>query len=93
MTIVANNSTRFNMSMDFWEMAHYKTEDLLSRWGEIYDNARDDGSIDAGYFLADCLDILYEKVLNLADSDRNKVLNQAISDMNAYEEKYKCRIA
>lgn len=77
------------MSLDFWEMTHYKTEDLLERWAAIYDNAKDDGSKEAGYFLADCMDVLYEKVLPLADPDRNRVLDRANSDMNAYEEKYK----
>lgn len=89
MTIASNNSIRFNMSLDFWEMTHFKPEDLLERWGKIYDNAKDDGSEDASYFLMDCMDVLYEKVLMLPEADRNKVLERANSDMDAYEKKYR----
>ncbi len=93
MTIASNNSIRFNMSLDFWEMTGFKPEDLLDRWGMIYDNAKDDGSVDAAFFLSDCIDVLYEKVLTLAESDRNMVLDRANSDMNAYEKKYKRGVA
>lgn len=89
MTIASNNSFRFNMSLDLWEMTRFKTEDILERWGKIYDNAKDDGSVDASYFLSDCMDVLYEKVRTLAEPDRNRVLDRANSDMNAYEERYK----
>ena len=93
MTIASNNSIRFNMSLDFWEMTGFKPEDLLERWGKIYDNAKDDGSVDASYFLSDCMDVLYEKVLTLPEPDRNKVLDRANSDMNAYERNHKHRVA
>ena len=93
MTIASNNSIRFNMSLDFWEMTRFKPEDLLERWGKIYDNAKDDGSEDASYFLMDCMDVLYEKVLIFPEADRNKVLDRANSDMDAYEKKYRRGVA
>ena len=93
MTIVANNSYRYNTEMEFWLLKNYRTEDLIARWGEIYDNARDDRSEDAAYFLADCMDVLYEKVLSLPEQDRNRVIDRANSDMNDYEKKHKRRIA
>lgn len=93
MTIASNNSIRFNMSLDFWEMTHFKAEDLLERWGKIYENAKDDGSEDASYFLSDCMDVLYEKVLTLAEPDRNMILDRANSDMSVYEERYKRGVA
>ncbi len=93
MTIASNNSIRFNMSLDFWEMTGFKSEDLLERWGKIYDIAKDDGSVDAAYFLSDCMDVLYEKVLTLAEPDRSMILDRANSDINDYERIHKHRVA
>ena len=89
MTIVSNNSLLFNMEMDFWKFNGFDTEGLLGRWSEIYDLAREDHTEDAALFLADCMDVLYEKVLTLPDPDRIKVLDKANEDMNAYERKHR----
>ena len=93
MSIVANNSYMFNMEMDFWEYRGFDAEDLLGRWNEIYDFAKDDHSEDAAYFLADCMDVLYEKVLSLPDPDRNMVLDKANEDMSAYDSKHRRGVA
>lgn len=87
MSIIANNSYMFNMEMDFWEFRGFNTEDLLGRWSKIYDFAKDNHSEDAAYFLADCMDVLYEKVLSLPDPDGNMVLDKANEDMSAYDSK------
>lgn len=89
MTIVSNNSLLFNMEMDFWKFNGFDTEGLLGRWCEIYDLARENHTEDAAFFLADCMDVLYEKVLSLPDPDRIKVLDKANDDMNAYKRKHR----
>ena len=89
MTIVSNNSLLFNMEMDFWKFNGFDTEGLLGRWCEIYDLARENHTEDATFFLAECMDVLCEKVLSLPDSDRIKVLDKANEDMNAYEQKHR----
>ena len=89
MTIISNNSLLFNMEMDFWKFNGFDTEGLLGRWSEIYDLARENHTEDAAFFLADCMDVLYEKVLTLPDSDRIKVLDKANDDMNAYKRKHR----
>ncbi len=83
----------FNMVMDFWELKGFDAEDLLDRWNDIYDFARDDHTEDAAYFLADCMDVLYEKVLLLPEPDRYKVLDKANEDMNAYDSKHRHGVA
>ena len=93
MSIVANNSYMFNMEMDFWEFRGFNAEDLLSRWSKIYDFAKDNHSEDAAYFLADCMDVLYEKVLSLPDQDRNMILDKANEDMSAYDSKHRRGVA
>ena len=93
MSIVANNSYMFNMEMDFWELKGFDAEDLLGRWSVIYDFAKDDHTEDAAYFLADCVDVLYEKVLSLPVQDRNMVLDKANEDMNAYDSKHRRGVA
>lgn len=45
--------------------------------------------MEAAYFLADCMDVLYEKVLALPEPDRNMVLDKANADINAYERNHK----
>ena len=85
MSIVANNSYMFNMEMDFWEFRGFDTEDLLGRWNEIYNFAKDDHTENAAYFLADCMDVLYEKVMSLPDLDRNMVLDKVDEDIVAYK--------
>ena len=93
MSIVANNSYMFNMEMDFWEFRGFNAEDLLSRWSKIYNFAKNNHTEDAAYFLADCMDVLYEKVLSLPDQDRNMVLDKANEDMSAYDSKHRRGVA
>lgn len=93
MSIVANNSYMFNMEMDFWEFRGFNAEDLLSRWSKIYNFAKDNHTEDAAYFLADCMDVLYEKVLSLPDPDRNKIIDKANEDMSAYDSKHSRGVA
>ena len=93
MSIVANNSYMFNMEMDFWEFRGFNAEDLLGRWNMIYDYAKDDHTEDAAYFLSDCMDVLYEKVLSLPDPDRIKIIDKANTDMDAYNRKNKRTVA
>ena len=81
MSIVANNSYRFNMSMDFWLLKEYTAKDLLSQWEGIIDFARKNESEENTYFLADCMDILYDKVLTLSPRDRNMVIDKANHDI------------
>ena len=88
MTIVSNNSLLFNMEMDFWKFNGFDTEGLLGRWCEIYDLATENHTEDVAFFLADCMDVLYEKVLSLPDPDRIKVLDKANEDMSTYERKH-----
>ena len=83
MTIVSNNSYMFNMEMDFWEFRGFNAEDLLSRWSKIYAYVRDDYTEDAINFLADCMDVLYEKVLSLPEDDRFMVIDKAQNDMES----------
>lgn len=81
MSIVANNSYRFNMSMDFWLLKDFTAKDLLDNWNRIINYARDNESDDNTFFLADCMDILYEKVLMLPDKERGSVLDKANHDI------------
>lgn len=81
MSIVANNSYRFNMSMDFWLLKEYTAKDLLSLWEGIIDFARKNESEENTYFLADCMDILYEKVLMIPKKERNGIIDKAIRDL------------
>ena len=81
MSIVANNSYMFNMEMDFWEFRGFDANDLLGRWNELYDFAKDEHTEDAAFFLADCMDVLYEKVMQLQEEDRALVLDKARNDV------------
>lgn len=81
MSIVANNSYRFNMSMDFWLLKDFTAKDLLDNWNRIINYARDNESDDNTFFLADCMDILYEKVLMLPDKERRTILDKANHDI------------
>ena len=78
MTIVSNNSLLFNMEMDFWKFNGFDTEGLLGRWSEIYDLARENHTEDAAFFLADCMAVLYEKVLSLPDPDRIMIIRHSM---------------
>ena len=81
MSIVANNSYRFNMSMDFWLLKDFTAKELLDNWNTIINYARSNESDDNTFFLADCMDILYEKVLKLPDKERREVLDKANHDI------------
>ena len=93
MTIVSNNSYMFNMEMDFWELAEFNAEDLTTSWNRIYEFAKDDHTEDAAYFLADCMDVLCEKILALPAKDRNKVIDKANKDMDSYNRKHNRGVA
>ena len=81
MSIVANNCYRFNMSMDFWLLKDYTAGDLLDSWSAIVNFANNNESEENTYFLEDCMDILYDKVLTLSDKDRNMVIDKANHDI------------
>ena len=81
MSIVASNSYRFNMSMDFWLLKDFTAKDLIDNWNRIINYARDNESDDNTFFLADCMDILYEKVLVLPDKERRTILDKANHDI------------
>ena len=81
MSIIANNSYRFNYSMQLWELRDYTAGDLLDNWNVIYRYASTEESEEDVYFLADCLDVLNEKVLQLPETDRVYVLDKAKKDL------------
>ena len=76
MSIIANNSYRYNYEMEFWLLKDYTAEDLLDNWNEIYEYARKEDSEENAFFLADCLDVLCEKVLILSDQERGQILDK-----------------
>ena len=84
MTIVANNSYKFNYCMDLWALKDYTAGELIDRWNWIYDYAKDEDSDDAWFFLEDCMDVLHEKVVSLAEKDRTIILNKASGDLVSY---------
>ena len=83
MSLVANNCIRFNMSMDFWLLRDYTAEDLLNNWKAIVKLAGAEESEENEFFLADCMDVLYEKVMKLADKERSTVLDKAREDLES----------
>ena len=83
MSLVSNNSIRFNMSMDFWLLRDYTAEDLLNNWKAIVKLAGAEESEENEFFLADCMDVLYGKVMKLADKERSKVLDKAREDLES----------
>ena len=56
---------------------------LLDRWEDIYRYAATEETEDDVYFLADCLDVLHEKVKALSDSEGAMVLTKAKADVAA----------
>ena len=89
MTIVANNSYKFNYCMDLWAMKDYTAGELIDSWNKIYDYAKDEDSEDAWFFLEDCMDVLYEKVLSLATEDRRTILDKASGDIDMYSKAHR----
>ena len=83
MSLVSNNCIRFNMSMDFWLLRDYTAEDLLNNWKAIVKLAGAEESEENEFFLADCVDVLYEKVMKLADKERSTVLDKAREDLES----------
>ena len=93
MSIIANNCYRYNYEMEFWLMKDYTARDLLDNWNEIYEYAKGEDCEENAYFLADCMDVLYEKVITLPDSDKAEVLDKANRDMETYERRHKLVVA
>ena len=79
--MVATNSYRFNYTMELWELHNFTAKELLDNWNDIYRYASTEESEDDVYFLADCLDVLNEKVMQLAEGDRSLVLDKARNDV------------
>ncbi len=93
MTIVANNSYKFNYCMDLWALKDYTAGELFDSWNRIYDYAKDEDSQDARFFLEDCMDILYEKVLALTEKDQIRILDKASGDLETYNRAHRCGAA
>ena len=81
MSLIANNSYRYNYEMSLWCLREYTAKDLLDNWADIYNYASTEESEDDVYFLADCLDVLNEKVLKLSEADRDRVIDKARKDV------------
>ena len=81
--MVAMNSYRYNYEMELWGLKEVTVKGLLDRWEDIYRYASAEESEDDVYFLADCLDVLNEKVKSLSDSEGAMVLNRAKADVAA----------
>ena len=81
--MIATNSYRYNYEMELYTLRDYTAKDLLDNWQTIYEYATTEESVDDIYFLADCLDVLNEKVMKLSDSDRIAVLEKAKEDIRA----------
>ena len=84
MSIIANNSYRYNYEMEFWLLRDYTAEDLIDNWNEIFEYAKCEKNEENTYFLADCLDVLYEKVMTLPDEERLDIIDRAKHDMSLY---------
>ncbi len=83
MSLVANNCIRFNVSMDFWLLKEYTAEDLLNNWNDILGIAESEESEENAFFLADCLDVLNEKVKSLTEAEGAVVISRARADLEA----------
>ena len=79
--MIAMNSYRFNYEMNLYSLHNYTAKDLLDNWEDIYRYASTEESEDDVYFLADCLDVLSEKVMKLGIEDRTAVLSKAKKDV------------
>lgn len=80
--MIATNSYRYNYEMELYTLRDYTAKDLLDNWNDIYQYASTEESQDDVYFLADCLDVLNEKVLQLSERDRATVLDKALGDVS-----------
>ncbi len=81
--MIAMNSYRFNYTMDLWGLKDITVKGLLDQWDVIYRYASAEESDDDVYFLADCLEMLNEKVKLLTESERAIVLSRARTDLGA----------
>lgn len=84
MSIIANNSYRYNYEMEFWLLKDYTAKDLLDNWNEIFEYARKEDSEENAFFLADCFDVLCEKVLILPDQERGQILDKVNHDIELF---------
>ena len=84
MSIIAGNSYRYNYEMEFWLLKDYTAQDLLDNWNEIFEFAGKEDSEENAYFLADCMDVLYEKVLALPAPERGRIIEKAEHDVDSY---------
>ena len=84
MSIIANNSYRYNYEMEFWLLKDYTAQELLGNWNEIYEYARREDSEENAFFLADCFDVLCEKVLILPDQERGQILEKVNRDIELF---------
>lgn len=83
MSLVATNSYRYNYEMELWGLRNYTVKDLLDSWEDIYRYASTEQSEDDVYFLADCLDVLNEKIKSLTVTEGSIVINKARADLEA----------
>lgn len=81
--MIAMNSYRYNYEMELWGLKDVTVKGLLDRWEDIYRYASTEESEDDVFFLADCLDVLNEKVKALSDSEGAMVMNRARTDVAA----------
>lgn len=93
MSIIAGNSYRYNYEMEFWLLKDYTAQELLDNWNVIFEYARNEDSDENTYFLADCMDVLYEKVLTLSDTEKGQILDKANRDMETYGENHRLVVA
>ena len=81
--MIAMNSYRYNYEMELWGLKDVTVKGLLDRWEDIYRYASVQETEDDVYFLADCLDVLNEKVKALSAAEGAMVLNRARTDLAA----------
>ena len=81
MGIVATNSYRYNYEMELWLLKDYTAKDLLDKWKTIYEYASVGETEDDVFFLADCIEVLYEKVINLSDIEKKAVIGKIREDV------------
>lgn len=81
--MIAMNSYRFNYTMNLWGLKDITVKGLLDMWTDIYRYASAEESEEDVYFLADCLDVLNEKVKSLTEAESTIVLSRARTDLEA----------
>ena len=81
--MIAMNSYRFNYTMDLWGLKDITVKGLLDMWTNIYRYASAEETEDDVYFLADCMDVLNEKVKSLTEAESTIVLSRARADLEA----------